>query len=307
VQVAGRNRILLDATEAFWKWVETAQQLQINRDLLALALRRRAIVAQQVRIGEAPAIDSVEVALSVASRRSKVADAIRKAEQAGIKLAVFMWTDGGGAMDFRYRPPALPDAPNLSEEDAFDGQEIALDRRPEIQQVRVKLAQTRVEQRLARERLRPKLLLEAQAVSYEANPLDVSDFKLGVKIDQPLLFRGGRGDVEQTQVDVLQLDFKREITERKVLADVDAALVALRQAEARVDIAERRVELAGLLQEAEQRRFELGESTLFLVNQRESSFAQAREELVAARADALRAFAQYRWATGTISASPYDL
>jgi outer membrane protein TolC len=68
-----------------------------------------------------------------------------------------------------------------------------------------------------------------------------------------------------------------------------------------VSAAERRVELARRLQQAERRRFELGESTLFLVNQREQAFAEARVERVSAQVDVLQAHASVRWATGTIS------
>lgn len=301
VQAAGRNLLLLDATGAFWSWVEASRVLQINRDLLDLAVRRLDFVRRRARVGEAAAIDSVEAELSVVSRQGKVAAAVRKAEQAGVKLAVFLWEPDGTPAAFDFVPPPVDALPTVSDEALRAASERALTRRPELQEIAVKLEQLRVEQRLARERLRPKLLLEAQAVTYDTDFRGTADVKFGFKIDQPLLFRHARGTVENARVDVRQLDFKRDLTERKVLADVDVSVVALRQAERRVAIAERRVTLARRLQEAERRRFELGESTLFLVNQREQAFAQAREELVAAQADVLRAFAAYQWSTGIIA------
>jgi outer membrane protein TolC len=301
IQAAGRNLLLLEATGAFWSWTEANRVLQINRDLLDLAVRRLDFVRRRARVGEAAAIDSVEAELSVVSRQGKVAEAVRKAEQAGVKLSVFLWEADGTPAAFDFAPPPVPSLPTVTDEAVRAAAERALTRRPELQEIGVKLEQLRVEQRLARERLRPKLLLEAQAVAYDADFGETADVKFGLKIDQPLLFRSARGTVENARVDVLQLDFKRDLTERKVLADVDVAVVALRQAERRVAIAERRVTLARRLQEAEQRRFELGESTLFLVNQREQAFAQAREELVTAQADVLRAYAAYQWSTGIIA------
>ena len=301
VQARKRNRLLLNATRAFWTWVEARRTLQINRDLLELATRRRDFVVRRARAGEAAAIDSVEAQLAVANREGKVASAVRKAEQAGVKLAVFLWNEDGTPRPLAHAPPALPAQMAAAVDTAQAAVDTALRRRPELQEVAVKQRKTRIEQRLARQQLRPDVKLEAQVVSYDQSPLNVSDVKVGFKIDQPLFFRGSRSEAERAQIETQELRFKQTLTERKVEADVEAARVALRQARRRMEAAERRVQLAEQLQQAEQRRFELGESTLFLVNQREQAFAEAREERVAARIEMLKARATFRWATGTIA------
>ena len=158
----------------------------------------------------------------------------------------------------------------------------------------------RIERQRARERLRPDVTVGAQMVSYDNSPFDAGDVKLGVKVSQPLFFRSGRGDAENAEAKIQALRFKEDLTQQKIRADVIGALVALRQLQRRVQAADRQVALARRLQQAERRRFNLGESTLFLVNQREDAFAKAREERVAARIDGLQAEARYRWATGTI-------
>lgn len=297
-QDRGRNLLLLDATRAFWSWVEAQQILQVNRELVALAAERRAFVVRQARAGETAAVDSVEAELAVVSREGKVAEARRKAEQASVKLAVFLWNEDGTPETSRYTAPALPGLP--AEPDSALAVATALDQRPELREVALEQRQMQVEQRLAREQLRPDLRLEAQVVSYDDNPLGVTDVKLGFKINQPLFLRRGRSEVAQAEIEVQALRFEQDLARRAIRADVDAMLVALRQSLRRVAAAERRVELAERLQEAEQRRFELGESTLFLVNQREQALAEAREERIAARIDVLKADATFRWATGTI-------
>jgi outer membrane protein TolC len=180
----------------------------------------------------------------------------------------------------------------------------ALRRRPELQEIDVKLQQTRIDERLARVGLRPDLKLEAQAVSYDDTPMDVADVKVGIKIDQSLFFRGDRSAVEEAEIEVRQTDLKRLLTERKIEADVRSAVVGLREAQRRAEAAERRVQLARRLQQAEERRFDLGESTLFLLNQREQAFAEARVERIKARVAVRRARADLQWSTGAI-ADPY--
>ena len=298
LQTRGRHRVLLDATRAFWTWVEAQGILQINRELMVLATRRRDLVVRQVRAGETAAVDSVEAELAVVSREGKVAAARRKAEEARVKLSVFLWEEDGTPQPLRHDPPPLPDLPAVA--DSAAAMTLAQSRRPELKEMALKQRQMQVEQRLVRERLRPDLKLEAQVVSYDESPFNVNDVKLGFKIDQPLFFRGGRSQAERVEIDVQALRFKQDLTRRKVRADVETALLALRQSRRRVAATERQVELAQHLQRAEQRRFDLGESTLFLVNQREQAFAEAREAHIAARINVLQAHATYQWATGTI-------
>ena len=301
LQEGARNDLLLEATRAYLKWVEAQRKLEISRDLLDLATRRRVLVTRQAETGEAAAIDSTEAKLAVASRQEQVAAAEQAFRRAGVKVATFLWTPQGRPATFAFAPPASAPVPQREVADSERAAQVALDRRPELRELDVKLQQTRIQQRLARERLRPNLKLKAQVVSYENGPTDVTDLKVGFEIRQPLFFRGPRSEADEARIDAQEVSLKRDETRRKVRADIEAALIDLRQARRRVDAAEEQVSLARRLAEAEQRRFEIGESTLFLVNQRDQGLAKARKALATARADLARAHATYRWATGTIA------
>jgi outer membrane protein TolC len=299
-QAKARNALLRDAALAFWDWVGARQKLTIARDLLALARRRQALVTRRARAGEAPAIDSIEAAQTTASRQGTVADAVQAARQKRIALTTFLGGRDGAADTFRYAPPPLPADPPVDTLHVAAAVDTALARRPALRALAVKQRQARIERDLAQGRRWPDLKLEAQAVSYDESPFNVTDVKVGVEIEQPLLFRQGRGEAERARIKTRQLGFERDRTEQKVRADVEKAVVALRQARRRVRTARRSVNLARRLQAAEQRRFEAGEGTLFRLNQREQSLAEAREQRVTAQVDVLRALATYRWATGTI-------
>lgn len=308
-QSVRRNQLLLDATRAYLTWVEAEQVLDVNRELLEVAVERQTFISRRARTGEEAAIDSVEAELIVVSREGAVAAATQKAEQAAAKLAVFLWNSDGSPMRFDFAAPDVPgdgEAPAVRSDVpvAAEAMQRALRRRPELQEIDVKLQQTRIDERLARVGLRPDLKLEAQAVSYDDTPMDVADVKVGIKIDQSLFFRGDRSAVEEAEIEVRQTDLKRLLTERKIEADVRSAVVGLREAQRRAEAAERRVQLARRLQQAEERRFDLGESTLFLLNQREQAFAEARVERIKARVAVRRARADLQWSTGAI-ADPY--
>jgi outer membrane protein TolC len=319
-QAEKRNKLLRDATHAFWAWAGARQKLRIARDLLGLAQRRRALVTRRARAGEVPAMDSVEAARITASRRGAVARARRAATQKRIALAPFLGARPGRAPadTFGYDPPPLPadsspgvPAPPGSPADAGSSDaagrlpvegavDTALARRPVLRALSLKRRQARIEQDLARGRRWPNLKLEAKAVSYGEGPLNMTDVKVGVQVEQPLFFRNERSRAEKARIEARRVRLKRDLARRTVRADVESALAALRASRRRLRAARRSVRLARRLRRAEQRRFDEGQGTLFRLNQREEALAKARKRRVEARVDRLRARATYRWATGMI-------
>ncbi len=299
-QAKERNALLRDATHAFWAWVKARRTLGVARDLLRLAQRRQALVTRRARAGEAPAIDSVEAAQIVARRQGTLADAVRTARQKRIALTTFLGTGDASLSRLRYAPPALPSPQAPDTIRVAPAVDTALARRPVLRALDVKQRRARVAQDLARGQRWPDLKLEAQAVSYDEGPLNMTDLKVGFAIEQPLFARSSRSDATTARLKTRQLDFERERTEQAVRADVRKAVVARRQAQQRVQTARRSVRLSRRLQRAEQRRFEEGGGTLFRLNQREQALAEARKARVGARIDVLRARTAYQWATGTI-------
>ncbi|PSQ84879.1 MAG: TolC family protein [Bacteroidetes bacterium QH_2_63_10] len=301
LQARKRNQLLLKVSKAYWDWVKARRTLDVSRDLLQLAERRQALITKEARTGEIPAVDSIDAARTTASRQAALEEARRMAREKRITLATFLWKEDGSPASFRYAPPD-PELP--ASVDALrqsDAVETALARRPMLQVMDLKRQKTQIEQRLAQERLRPKVKLEAQAVSYTDSPLNISDVKVGFEVEQPFLFRSRRSDVERVEIELRDLELKQDVARRQVRADVESALAALSQARRRAQSAQRNEQLARKLRRAEQRRFRQGQGTLFVLNKREQSLAKARKQFIAAKISALKARATYRWATGTIA------
>jgi outer membrane protein TolC len=296
--------LLLKASKAYWDWVKARRTLDVSRDLLRLAERRQALVTKEARAGEIPAVDSIDAARTTADRQATLEKARRTAREKRIRLATFLWAEDGSPASFRYAAPD-PELPaSVDTLRRAEAVERARTRRPMLQVMDLKRQKTRIEQRLAQERLRPKVKFEAQAVSYTDSPLNISDVKVGVEVDQPFFFRSKRSDVEQAEIDLRDLELKQKVARRTVRADIESALAALSQARRRAQSAQRNEQLTQKLRRAEQRRFEQGEGTLFVLNKREQSLAKARKQSIGAKISALKAYATYQWATGTIG-DPY--
>ena len=304
LQARKRNQLLLKASRAFWDWVKARQTLAVSRELLRLAERRQALVTNEARAGEIPAVDSIDAARTTASRQATLEKARRTAREKRIKLATFLWEEDGSPATFRYAPPDLEMPAPIDTTQRADAVETALARRPMLRVMDLKRQTTEIERRLAEEQLRPKVKLEAQAVSYTDSPLNISDVKVGFEVDQPFFSRSRRSEVEETEIALRDLKLKQDVARRTVRAEVESALAALTQARRRARSAQRNERLAERLRRAEQRRFEQGQGTLFVLNKREQSLAEARKQFIAAQVSTLKAHATFQWATGTIG-DPY--
>jgi outer membrane protein TolC len=172
--------------------------------------------------------------------------------------------------------------------------------RPELQRIGVLQETSRLDSALASEFLRPYVELEAGLMSYDVSTPNKLDYKVGVRVNQPLLFRQARAQVQTAGVGVQRADLSRSLLERMIDADVANAFVAIDRTRERLGAAIQEQQLALRMIEAEQRRFEAGESSLLAVNLRERFYAEALLRAISARADLARAFISLRWATGTI-------
>ena len=113
----------------------------------------------------------------------------------------------------------------------------------------------------------------------------------------PLQNRKAKGKLAETQAKIDELSIKQRFLAEKIRAEVTAIGIEVETANQLVDTTERERTLAELLASAERRRFELGSSDFFLVNQREESATNAAVKLIEARARIAAARAELAAAT----------
>lgn len=296
-----RNNLLRAASVQYWNWSETAAQLAVAREILKIAEARAEQITRRARVGEVPAIDSVEAQQEVERRRGEMFRAQRLGEQAQIETQGFLWNDDGTFKTLsRARPGGLPPVRFLTQEEIEADRRLAFSRRPEIQRVEVARQSAQIDIDLADELQRPNVEAEAQALYSKLTPM-AQDYKLGLNISQPLLFRSANAQREFAGIAMQRVDIQRQQAERIIEIEIDNAISAIDRARERITSAEREIQLAETMLAAETRRFDIGESTLLFVNLRERALAEARVREVAARADYARALMSYYWATGRIT------
>jgi HAE1 family hydrophobic/amphiphilic exporter-1 len=125
-----------------------------------------------------------------------------------------------------------------------------------------------------------------------------NNFRVGVAINLPLHNRTAEGQLGHSLVEGNRIATQREQLEQLIQVEVRNALQSLSTAEARVRSAAIARETAEQQYESEKRKLDAGQSTVFLVLDRQTALAVARGNELRAQTDLSKAMAELQRATG---------
>jgi outer membrane protein len=129
---------------------------------------------------------------------------------------------------------------------------------------------------------------------------DYPDYSFGVTLSIPIRNRSAQADAARALLERRQLETQTQQTKNKVAQDVRSAEIGVIQAKAQIEAARKAVTLAQQTLDAEQKKFRLGESTVFLVIQAQRDLATAEGNEVKARSTYAKALTQFQQVTATI-------
>lgn len=267
----------------YWEWVAAGRKLSVSQDLLTLAALRAKQIAREVELGAQPPIAITEAEQEVRRREAGLNKAERDVQKAAIKLSGYLWLDDGTPLpppNIEQLPsdmpmPVMQDAARLQA-----SREGALAKRPEILAIQLQLRSVSLDETLALNDSRPDLSVVLQP-GQDMGRLGIGDtLKAGINFSVPLGRWDASGRRDAARAKTIKLTQDRELTKRQVLLEVDDAWSAIQAAVDRFHATDAEVVLAKRLEAGERKRFAEGDSTLFLVNQRERATAEALGRLI---------------------------
>jgi outer membrane protein TolC len=308
-QVSLINKLFLASAKDYWDWQQSYQKYVLMQQNFVLADTRLNFIKSRIFGGEEKPIDSVEAWVEYKRRESLLAEAKVEFNNAALLLSNYLWDEQGNAMQLATM--VIPSSKG-SEFQKVDLDSIqTLSKRaeawhPEVQKLALKLNQTELERKLALENLKPQLNLEYYPFqTYTAGSRDEVDglfmknYKFGATFYSSVFLRKERGKLQLTNYKIQQGKFYLQQGKREVLNNILVAYNDLNTYDQMMRIQQELVRNADLLLTAEETRFESGESSLFLVNQRERSLIEAKAKLVELTAKYAKAKYQLQWASGT--------
>jgi outer membrane protein TolC len=307
-RIAAVNRLLLGAAKDYARWFEARRRLEVAREGEGLASFRLRAVRARVANGDAAAIDTVEALVELQRRQVQSAEAEQAAFAAELTVSAYLWTSRGAPAELPAGgAPVLPgrtDVPGPADVAALV--ERAERRHPDLRRVEARVDQAAAQRLYAAQQVIPFAAAELssiadRAVDAGAPPFAVDrDYKAGLALTTPLLFMKERGRLNAASLRLEQQRVERARVRRDVGNAVRIAANDLATVHRLLDIQRTTVTQARLLRDGEQRKFENGESTLFLVNARERLELDEQLKLAALEARALAARAELAVSVGDV-------
>ena len=125
-----------------------------------------------------------------------------------------------------------------------------------------------------------------------------NNFRVGIQLSLPLRNRTAEAQLGRSVVEGQRIQTQREQLEQLIQVDVRNALQIVRTVEARLQAAAAMRSASEQQYQSEQRRFDAGQSTLFLVLERQTALTTARGNELRAQTDLNKAIAELQRATG---------
>jgi outer membrane protein TolC len=314
------NDLLLQAGITYINWSVAYNQLRITEQAYQLSLVRFRGIRESYFVGDKPAVDTIETFTQVQTWQLELNDALVAFRNANLSMQALRWEQGrapSATTPWNWRPDELNQLVQLPAipVDSFTRSLELL--HPDLRRLQVDLRQLEVDRRLAAEQFKPRLDLSYNLLARgfdftptnkEGVPITLTEalsgnFKWGLNFSFPLFLRKERGKMELIQVKQLQttnkFDQKRIEIENKVrnyFNDYENSLNQIQRYQTLVR------NLQALLQ-AEQRKFEAGESSIFLINSREQKLIETQLKFNKLQGEFAKNLLSVYWAAGRLPAS----
>lgn len=281
------NKLYVEATKAYFSWTLADQLLKISEEAVRLAQTRYDGVVESFVFGDIPAIDTVEAYSQVLSRLYTYRENQTKWVQALNTASAYLWNENGQTTEIS--PETVPLLPENAGEESTRIQGLMIsESHPLLLQLSAQRDITGIEQRLAAEYLRPEIALNYNFLTRDLAQNQVEDYftdsrffsnnyTFGASIRFPIFLREARGRVGATTVKMKMIDNEYINRRARLTADFRAATNERSNLIEQIDFYAQNVALQRQLLEGEQELFFNGESSLFLVNARETSLLNAQQ------------------------------
>ena len=323
--------LVTQAQKSYWDLVFTAEDLKVREDSLRLAEKTLSDNERQVDVGTLARIDLIQSATQVATRReerivstftqNQIQDQIKKVlsreQDAGLILAKISPTQRAGLPD---PSDILPIAAAIR---------VALENRPELRQASLQLRNSEIEVEYAKNQLLPTLDIIGRFVhSGVGGTQTIRDgfgpnapiiavipgglvdafgnlarmqsrgFSGGFNMQIPLSNRSQQAEYSRVTTGKRTVEENIKATEAQIALEVRNAITAVEMNKARIETARVSRELQQQQYAAEQRRFELGASTVRFVLEEQDNLQRLQTNEIAALVNYRKALVDYDHALG---------
>ena len=179
----------------------------------------------------------------------------------------------------------IPDTQTLQNIDVtfnialFNNADFDINEHPKIKSLEYKIESLNVDKRLKLNNLLPQLDVQYNFLTQTptlSNSLNLDNYKAGINFKLPLFLRKERGDLKLSRIKLQEAKYENEVAKITIKNKVDALQQELSSFVIQNSFITNMVRDYTTLLTAEERKFFLGESSLFLVNYREAKLIETK-------------------------------
>jgi outer membrane protein TolC len=306
------NDLLFDAMAGYWNWVKEYQVYKVLSNAVAINEERYKLIRVTVEQGDRAGVDSTEALTQLLTFRAQQNDAYMKFLAAGFELSNYLWTEDGQPVvlpEFVVPPASVEtvDPYSIPYQPLEDLLQTASTLHPKLQAYRYKLDALDIERRLKFQSLLPTLNVKYNALSkgyefwkgWNATSMQ-NNYKFGVDVGMPLFLRQGRGDYKMAKLKIEATTYDQEMDRLGIANKVKKYFTEQVNLLQQLRLNEQALQAYQKVFEVEQMKFQIGESTLFLLNSRENKVLEARQKVAETRAKFFKSLYGVQWAAGIL-------
>ncbi|MFT4660238.1 MAG: outer membrane protein TolC [Patiriisocius sp.] len=282
------NQLLFDAGSAYWYWFEKHHSEAVYMEAVAIAAQRLEGVRQSAMLGDRPYIDTLETSIQLQTRTLQLQKANLEVRNAAALLSIYLWLEG--ELPMTINPQSVPSPLDLISPSPVDLSILAninerIAAHPILINKALEINQTEIDQRWKREQLKPNLDLKYNALSEPTGNSEIAnfnsnDYTVGVSFSMPILLRKERASIRMAEYKVESQEMKISIERQELWFKTRASFNEWDNVNQQLQIFENTVQDYESLLNGETELFQIGESSIFLLNSRESNFLKAKVQLI---------------------------
>jgi outer membrane protein TolC len=306
------NDLFLDGASSYWEWAYAHQKQKLFTEVLDKTKSRLEFIKQSFQAGERAAIDTVEGVLQYQNILNLQTEAWSDLIEAQSRLSNFLWDQN--ELPYELTEKIQPDSSWIKADiDALNVPalvtiiEEANLIHPKLKLLNFKSDILEIDKLYKTQNLLPTLRVNYNFLNkgYEfATPFNTAlyqnNYKAGLQFGLPLFLRQARGELKQAKIKIEQQDLEIGQTRLEIENKIKTYYAALSALRNQYKINQKSVDNTKRLLDVELERFDIGESSLFLVNNREIKYIEVVLKGYELKTKFFKTLVALNWAKGSI-------
>jgi outer membrane protein TolC len=277
------NELLHDASEGYVEWLRDLALMEVNQRYIETASLRFKALKDLSEIGERAAIDTVEAAILIQTRMIDFGYA--RIELARAINQLYYYQLGADSASTEKTFKNLDDLLKLEERclsNFLKMQSLDVLKNPALVYYQNKSGLLEVEKKYRKEMVKPRLDFRYNLLGNNSvgNVTYSNNYKWGASFSMPLFLRNPANELKITKLELRNNEFERQGKQAEMETKLNAAKKILNLLAEQIKTAKQTLNYSKLLLDAEKIKFDNNESSLFLLNTRESKVLDSEIKLV---------------------------